>query len=173
MDARPHLIAVMGPTGIGKSDLAERLASSLDAILVNADAFMVYRGFDIGTNKPEDREKYELIDIRDPDGAARTIRAAIATNAWQQRRDAIEAARQRVLEHHHLFAVIARIVAAAARTGAGYTPATTTILSRHAWRKAHPLGSGLHMLEKAYVRIRALWHAHHGDGTTDAQGTRR
>ena len=113
------------------------------------------------------------IDIRDPDGAARTIRAAIATNAWQQRRDAIEAARQRVLEHHHLFAVIARIVAAAARTGAGYTPATTTILSRHAWRKAHPLGSGLHMLEKAYVRIRALWHAHHGDGTTDAQGTRR
>ena len=69
MDARPQLIAVMGPTGIGKSDLAERLATSLDAILVNADAFMVYRGFDIGTNKPEDREKYELIDIRDPDEA--------------------------------------------------------------------------------------------------------
>ncbi len=56
----------MGPTGIGKSDLAERLASSLNAVLVNADAFMVYRGFDIGTNKPDNRGDYQLLDIRDP-----------------------------------------------------------------------------------------------------------
>jgi len=66
MDHGPRLIAVMGPTGSGKSDLAERLADSHDAELVNADAFMVYRGFDIGTNKPDRRDRYRLLDIRDP-----------------------------------------------------------------------------------------------------------
>lgn len=109
------------------------------------------------------------IDIRDPDGAARIIRSAIADEAWKKRHDAIEEARRRVLEEHHLFAVIARIVAGAPR--AATAPASdATLLSRHAWRKAHPLGSGLHMLEKLHVRARALWHARHGD---DARSLRR
>lgn len=56
----------MGPTGSGKSHLAEALAARLDAVLVNADAFQVYRGFDIGTNKPEARSRYRLLDILDP-----------------------------------------------------------------------------------------------------------
>lgn len=62
----PPLIAVMGPTGSGKSDFAEVVADDLGARLVNADAFMVYRGFDIGTNKPERRAEYALMDHVDP-----------------------------------------------------------------------------------------------------------
>lgn len=57
----------MGPTASGKTSVAEALASRLDAKLVNADAFQVYRGFDIGTAKPRDKTRYELLDIKDPD----------------------------------------------------------------------------------------------------------
>jgi tRNA dimethylallyltransferase len=56
----------MGPTASGKSLVAEWIADELDAVLVSADAFMVYRGFDIGTNKPLERSRYELLDICDP-----------------------------------------------------------------------------------------------------------
>ncbi|MGV3617083.1 MAG: tRNA (adenosine(37)-N6)-dimethylallyltransferase MiaA [Fimbriimonas sp.] len=63
----PLLIAVMGPTASGKSDLAEALAHDLDARLLNADAFQIYRGMDIGTGKPEDRGRYDLLDLKDPD----------------------------------------------------------------------------------------------------------
>jgi tRNA dimethylallyltransferase len=62
----PWLIAVMGPTGAGKTDLAEALADRLDAQLVNADAFQVYRGMDIGTNKPPNRDRYRLLDLVEP-----------------------------------------------------------------------------------------------------------
>lgn len=56
----------MGPTASGKSELAESLADRLDADLISADAFQIYRGFDIGTAKPSDTERYHMIDIRDP-----------------------------------------------------------------------------------------------------------
>lgn len=56
----------MGPTASGKSDLAERLATGLDAELINADAFQVYRGLNIGTAKPEQCDRYHLIDIKSP-----------------------------------------------------------------------------------------------------------
>ena len=62
----PVLVSVMGPTASGKTDLAEALALHLDAQLINADAFQVYRGLDIGTAKPENRSAYRLIDIQDP-----------------------------------------------------------------------------------------------------------
>ncbi len=77
----PWLIAVMGQTASGKSDLADSLAESLDAIKVNADAFMVYRGMDIGTNKPKNKESYELLDLCNPDedfGLGRWISLAAA-----------------------------------------------------------------------------------------------
>ena len=56
----------MGPTGSGKTELAERLADRLEAQLLNADAFQIYRGLDIGTAKPKNKCRYELLDIRDP-----------------------------------------------------------------------------------------------------------
>ena len=63
---KPLAIAVMGPTASGKSAVAEELSASLNARIVNADAFQVYRGLDIGTNKPVNRGLYELIDILEP-----------------------------------------------------------------------------------------------------------
>ncbi|HTQ08723.1 MAG TPA: tRNA (adenosine(37)-N6)-dimethylallyltransferase MiaA [Fimbriimonadaceae bacterium] len=63
----PLLLAIMGPTASGKTSLAERVAEAIDATLVNADAFQIYRGLDIGTSKPTRRERYELLDIREPD----------------------------------------------------------------------------------------------------------
>jgi tRNA dimethylallyltransferase len=57
----------MGPTASGKSDLAEALAAEIGAQLINGDAFQVYRGLDIGTGKPDDRGRYELLDLKNPD----------------------------------------------------------------------------------------------------------
>lgn len=45
------VIAVVGPTGTGKSDLAIALAQELDGEIVNSDALQFYRGMDIGTAK--------------------------------------------------------------------------------------------------------------------------
>ena len=65
----PKLIAVMGPTASGKSHVAETLAERLDAVIINADAFQIYRGMDIGTAKPahENRDRYRLLDLKNPD----------------------------------------------------------------------------------------------------------
>ena len=53
---KPALIAVVGPTGTGKSDLAIKIAHALAASgrtaeIVNSDAMQLYRGMDIGTAK--------------------------------------------------------------------------------------------------------------------------
>jgi len=65
------VLAILGATATGKSDLALRLAEHLEAEIVNADALQVYRGLDIGTAKPsrEDRRRvrHHLIDILDPE----------------------------------------------------------------------------------------------------------
>lgn len=63
---QPLLIGIYGPTASGKTALAERMASELDAQLINADAFQAYRFLDIGTAKPENKHLYALLDILDP-----------------------------------------------------------------------------------------------------------
>lgn len=67
--ARPPVIAVVGPTGSGKSDLAVSLALALDGEVINADAMQFYRGMDIGTAKialPERRGvPHHLLDTMD------------------------------------------------------------------------------------------------------------
>ena len=45
------VIAVLGPTAAGKSDLALRLAGELGGEIINADSMQLYRGMDIGTAK--------------------------------------------------------------------------------------------------------------------------
>lgn len=84
----------MGPTGSGKSGLAESLAAETGARLVNADAFQVYRGLDIGTNKPADRQRYALLDIKEPEedfGVGEWVRLALAelAAAWEARRNVV------------------------------------------------------------------------------------
>lgn len=84
----------MGPTASGKTDLAEGLAQRLDAVLLNADAFQIYRGLDIGTAKPADKSKYRLLDIRDPRetfGVGEWVQMALAEieAAWQVQRNVV------------------------------------------------------------------------------------
>lgn len=57
----------MGQTASGKTDLAEQIADHLNARLINADSFQVYRGMDIGTAKSERKADYDLLDIKNPD----------------------------------------------------------------------------------------------------------
>jgi tRNA dimethylallyltransferase len=65
------LVAVAGPTGSGKSDLALLIAERFDGEVVNCDSLQVYRHFDIGTAKVPVAERrgipHHLIDILDPD----------------------------------------------------------------------------------------------------------
>jgi tRNA dimethylallyltransferase len=82
------LVAVAGPTGSGKSDLALLIAEKFDGEIVNCDSLQVYRHFDIGTAKLPLAERrgipHHLIDILDPNELctageyARLARATIA-----------------------------------------------------------------------------------------------
>jgi tRNA dimethylallyltransferase len=64
---RPAVIAVVGPTAVGKSDLAVALALELGGEVVNADSMQLYRGMDIGTAKLTVEERrgvpHHLLDI--------------------------------------------------------------------------------------------------------------
>ena len=65
------VVAIAGPTGAGKSELALRIAEQFRGEVVNCDSLQIYRYFDIGTAKlaPEDMRgvPHHLIDILDPD----------------------------------------------------------------------------------------------------------
>jgi tRNA dimethylallyltransferase len=69
-----RVIAVVGPTAAGKSDLGVALARILDGEVINADSMQLYRGMDIGTAKlsPEERQgvPHHLLDIWDVTQAA-------------------------------------------------------------------------------------------------------
>jgi tRNA dimethylallyltransferase len=66
-----RLLAIAGPTAVGKSRLALHLAEALEGEIVNADSRQVYRYMDIGTAKPSQGERalvpHHLIDIVNPD----------------------------------------------------------------------------------------------------------
>ncbi|WP_295702324.1 isopentenyl transferase family protein, partial [Lapillicoccus sp.] len=54
----PRLLAIVGPTASGKSDLALDVAERLGAEIVNSDAMQLYRGMDLGTAKvPPDQRR--------------------------------------------------------------------------------------------------------------------
>jgi tRNA dimethylallyltransferase len=79
---------VVGPTGIGKSDLAHRLALELDREIVVADSKQVYQRLDIATNKPSpahrEHVRYHMVDFVDPStgfNAAQYVRGAQAAIA--------------------------------------------------------------------------------------------
>jgi len=65
------LIAIVGPTGTGKSELALKLAGRWPAEIVNCDSVQMYRGLDIGAAKvPLEQRRgipHHLLDIADPD----------------------------------------------------------------------------------------------------------
>ena len=91
---RPLLLAIMGPTASGKSELAEACADRLTGPIINADAFQVYRGFDVGTNKSQRKSSYELMDHCGPAesyGVGQWIKecSPILHRAWEGQSSAV------------------------------------------------------------------------------------
>ena len=69
MSAAKRVVAVVGPTAAGKSDLAVELALRLQGEVISADSMQIYRGMDIGTAKPTPAERrgvpHHLLDVLD------------------------------------------------------------------------------------------------------------
>ncbi len=67
----PPLIVIVGPTAVGKTALAVRLAEAVGGEIVSADSRQVYRGMDVGTAKATPREqaraRHHLLDVVEPD----------------------------------------------------------------------------------------------------------
>ena len=94
--ARYPIVFLLGPTAVGKSDFAIALANSLPLSIISVDSVMVYRGLDIGTDKPSAKTlakvPHELVNIRDPDqsySVAAFRRDALAAIDKVHRRDKI------------------------------------------------------------------------------------
>ena len=68
---QPPLVAIVGPTAVGKTGLALHLGQRLGVEVISADSRQVYRWMDIGTAKPTPEERaqvpHHLIDVIDPD----------------------------------------------------------------------------------------------------------
>ncbi len=68
---REPLVAIVGPTAVGKTRLSLELAQDLEGEIISADSMQVYQGMDIGTAKASLEEQqlipHHLIDIIEPD----------------------------------------------------------------------------------------------------------
>jgi tRNA dimethylallyltransferase len=71
LDQKLPLVIVLGPTAVGKSEVAIRLAERMQGEIISADSRLLYRGMDIGTAKPSSADRmrvpHHLIDVADPD----------------------------------------------------------------------------------------------------------
>lgn len=70
MSHRPRLVAILGPTAVGKSTLGIALARRFGGEIISCDSTAVYRGFDIGTDKVPFEQRggilHHLIDVAGP-----------------------------------------------------------------------------------------------------------
>jgi tRNA dimethylallyltransferase len=98
MNASVRVVAIVGPTAVGKSAVALALAERLGGEIVSADSRQVYRGLDVGTAKPSVQERarvpHHLIDVADPDerfdaARYRTLARAAITSSVAGGRPAI------------------------------------------------------------------------------------
>ena len=64
------VIILLGPTGVGKTEVSILLAKALDTEIISADSMQIYRGMDIGTAKPSEEQrmniKHHMIDSVSP-----------------------------------------------------------------------------------------------------------
>lgn len=69
--SKEKIIVIVGPTAVGKTDLALFLAEKLNSEIISADSRYLYRGMDIGTAKPSkeilEKIPHYLIDVANPD----------------------------------------------------------------------------------------------------------
>jgi len=69
--AKPKIIIICGPTGVGKTAVAIVLAQHFNGQIIGADSMQVYKHMDIGTAKPTAEEKtrvvHHMVDIVEPD----------------------------------------------------------------------------------------------------------
>jgi tRNA dimethylallyltransferase len=67
---KARVVAIVGPTAVGKTEMSIEIASVLDAEIVSIDSRLIYRGMDIGTAKPSreqrKRVRHHMIDLADP-----------------------------------------------------------------------------------------------------------
>jgi tRNA dimethylallyltransferase len=92
-DEQP-LLVILGPTASGKTDLALWIARHIGAEILSVDSMQVYRGMDVGTAKPSERERadvpHHLIDVVEPNEAftvARFVEQADGVIAEARRRN--------------------------------------------------------------------------------------
>lgn len=68
---KSSLILIIGPTAVGKTELAIKLAEKFNGEIISADSRLFYKGMDVGTAKPSKEElsrvPHHLIDIVNPD----------------------------------------------------------------------------------------------------------
>jgi tRNA dimethylallyltransferase len=71
LDTPSAAVAIVGPTAVGKTEVALQLAERLNGEVISADSRLFYRGMDIGTAKPTPDElhrvPHHLIDVANPD----------------------------------------------------------------------------------------------------------
>ena len=71
MDLTASLVAIVGPTAVGKTAISIAVAEALEAEIISADSRLIYRGMDIGTAKPSPEQlaqvPHHLIDIAEPE----------------------------------------------------------------------------------------------------------
>ncbi|MFZ2959958.1 MAG: tRNA (adenosine(37)-N6)-dimethylallyltransferase MiaA [Candidatus Ozemobacteraceae bacterium] len=91
----PPLIAILGPTACGKSDLAMMIARRFGCEILNADSRQIYREMEIGTAKPTELERrqipHHLLDVVSPAetfsaGEYARLGRAVLANLWAEKK---------------------------------------------------------------------------------------
>ncbi len=142
---------IAGPTAVGKSEIALRLAERVGGELISTDSMQVYRGLDIGTAKPTPAERariphhlLDVCDLSDPFDAAQFVRRARQAVAEIQSRGRVP-----------IFCGGTGLYFKAFMSGLGEAPATDSAL--RAELEAAPFESLLHELRErdpvAYEKI--------------------
>jgi tRNA dimethylallyltransferase len=92
----PRPILLAGPTAVGKSEIALRLAEKIGGEIISVDSMQVYRGLDLGTAKPSatDRARVphhliDVVDVNEPFDAAKFVERARRAVAEIQSRDRV------------------------------------------------------------------------------------